>query len=227
MTPGPPVIGLAALALSLIPAACSDSEMRPPAVTPYASPSRFTDPREHSPALDVLPRDPIEIAAVARNLTVHHNLLAHLDVPRDQWSRIPSVWPPNAPEIPVRIRAGYFRDVYKNEDHLIAFWERNARAKGIANQLLEENAARWREANHDYTRQQVKVNKCVEHWAVQYWDEEQTAWRLLDANTTFLKAMADIDVGFHLPRRHFEFAHESWHQMRTAADRCGPNLTRA
>jgi len=117
---------------------------------------------------------------------------------------------------PVRLRAGYFRDVYTNEDHLIAFWERNSRAKGVAKQLLESDPEKWLEVNHDYTRQQVAANKCVEHWVVEYWDSTRKGWRLLDANNVFLKAMSGIEVGYALPRRYFEYAYESWRKMRTA-----------
>jgi hypothetical protein len=108
--------------------------------------------------------------------------------------------------------------VYTNEEHLVDFWEKNARAKGVAKALLEEDPERWVEVNHEYTRQQVAVNKCVEHWAAEYWDETHNTWRLLDANNTFLKAMSDIEIGFHLPRRHFEYEYESWRKMRSAAD---------
>lgn len=238
----------------------ASAESRQAAGAPYTSPSRFTDPGDRAAILDALPSEPIEIAATAKNLTVHHNLLPHLGVPRDQWSKVRNVWPPKAADslaalsdsgpgnllgdrevtdrlrggcmaeshllatmlryrrIPARIRAGYFRDVYGNADHVIAFWEKNAREKGVAGQLLEEDPARWREVNHEYTRAQIEVNKRVEHWAVEYWDAERRAWRLLDANTEFLKAMSDIDVGPHLPRRHFEYAHESWQRMRTSED---------
>jgi hypothetical protein len=30
--------------------------------------------------------------------------------------------------------------------------------------------------------------------------------------------MSDIDVSFHLPRRHFESAHEAWRTLRTRPD---------
>ena len=118
--------------------------------------------------------------------------------------------------IPVRIRAGYFRDVYTNRNHLIAFWEKNARAKGIAKQLLDEDPQKWIEVNHEYTRNQVAVNKYVEHWIVEYWDNSTKAWILLDANNVFLEAMSDIHVDFQLPRSHFEHAYEAWQKMRTS-----------
>ena len=236
------------------------TEARPAPEPPYASPSRFTDPGERADMLEALPEEPLEIAAVAANLTIHHNLLPHFDVPRDQWSQVRNVWPPAASgvlaalrdsgpgdlsgsrqvtdrlrggcmaeshilatllrhrRIPVRIRAGYFRGVYTNEDHLIAFWEKNAREKGVAKALLDEDPERWLEVNHEYTRAQIAVDKRVEHWVTEYWDAERRAWRLLDANTDFLAAMSDLEVGPHLPRRHFEHAHEAWRKMRSAAD---------
>ena len=246
--------------LLLLIAACSPAETPSDDVTRYTSLSRFTDPGEHEAMLDTVPADPLEISAVAGNLTVHHNLLPYFEVPRDEWPNLENVWPPRVTDvltaleqsgpgdllgerkitervrsacmmeshlltsmlrhrrIPVRIRAGYFRDVYTNEEHLVAFWEKNARVKGVAADLLETDPEEWLEVNHSYTRGQVAANKHVEHWIAQYWDEEREEWRLLDANNTFLKAMSDIDVGFHLPRRHFEFAWEAWQKMRSATD---------
>jgi len=216
--------------------------------------------------LEALPRSPEEIAAVAKNLTIHHNLLAYFELPKDRWPEVESVWPPRTStalsvlaasgpgdllgerhiterlrgacmseshllasmlryrQIPVRIRAGYLRDVYNHDvEHTVAFWEKNARAKGVAAQLLQEDPDRWREVNHEFTRNQVADNKCVEHWVAEYWDDEREEWRLLDANTTFLKAMSDIDVGFHLPREHFEFAWEAWQKMRGAGESFNPD----
>jgi hypothetical protein len=136
--------------------------------------------------------------------------------------------------IPVRVRAGYFKDTRVNGEHVVRFWEQVARAKGEAqareeiieladlqpagaaavdeplqqNEQIEEAKA--------WTHRQNAVNHAIEHWICEYWDGEQQAWRLLDANPTFLKAHGDIDVGFHLPRRHFEYAHEAWTRMRSS-----------
>lgn len=239
---------------------CGPGAPPPEPASQYASPSRFTDPGDRAAMLDRVPDQPLDIADVAANLTVHHNLLVHLGLPKEHWPEVVGVWPPKAPDllaalersgpgdltgerrvvervrgacmmeshllatmlrhrdIPVRLRAGYFRDVYTNEDHLVAFWEANSRAKGFAAQLLEDDPAKWVEVNHQYTREQVAVNKHVEHWIAEYWDDEAGTWRLLDANKTFLKAMSDIDVGYHLPRRHFEYAWEAWRKMRTDDD---------
>lgn len=253
-------LALISVGLVLISMGCSTSETEKERCSPYTAFSRFTDPGEHSSLLAALPDDPIQIAAVAGNLTVHHNLLPYFGISRDRWRDITFVWPPKAADvlsalgetgpgdllgerhvtervrgacmieshllacmlryrrIPARIRAGYFRDVYTNEDHVVAFWEQNARGKGSSEQLLRDDPERWRRENNEFTRRQVAINKRVEHWIVEYRDESRTQWLPLDADTTFLKAMSDIDVGFNLPRRYFEYAFESWKKMRTGGD---------
>jgi hypothetical protein len=118
-------------------------------------------------------------------------------------------------EIPVRIRAGYFKDVRGDAQHVIRFWEDNARARGINTQLLESDPERWREENNANTARQVELDHHIEHWAAEYWDEERKAWRLLDANRTFLEASSNIEVGYHLPRKHFGYAHEAWQDLST------------
>ena len=73
---------------------------------------------------------------------------------------------------------------------------------------------KWRQENNAYTTKQNAINHYIEHWACEYWDENQKQWGLLDANNTFLKAHSDIDITFHLPREHFEYAFEAWKRMR-------------
>ncbi len=122
-------------------------------------------------------------------------------------------------KIPARIRAGYFKNTMKNAEHVINFWENVCRAKGVRRDLIEEDPAAWKELMNAITmRTQIKVNKHIEHWICEYWDANQGRWRLLDANDTFLKASSGIDVGFHLPREHYEFAFEAWHKMRNTED---------
>jgi len=118
-------------------------------------------------------------------------------------------------QVPTRLRAGYFKDVYTDEERLVEFWEEVSRQKGVAQQLLEEDPERWRDEIHEHTLQQVEANKHVEHWVAEYWDSACQCWRILDANTAFLDAMSGIKVTYHLPRRHFEYAFESWMKMRT------------
>jgi len=117
--------------------------------------------------------------------------------------------------IPARIRAGYFRDTMANANHVISFWEENLRGRGIREDLLEENPDEWKKLMNDITRrEQIEVNKRIEHWVCEYWDYTEKKWRILDANTTFLKVSSDIDVGYHLPLKHFQFAYQAWKIMR-------------
>jgi hypothetical protein len=114
-----------------------------------------------------------------------------------------------------RIRAGYFKYIMADSTHLIGFWEDVVGAKGIMAELREADPAGWKELMNDITRRdQILVDKHIEHWICEYWDQSEGKWRLLDANTTFLKASSGIEVGYHLPPKHFEFAHEAWQKMR-------------
>jgi hypothetical protein len=67
-------------------------------------------------------------------------------------------------------------------------------------------------------RQQIEVDKHIEHWICEYWEKNEERWRLLDANDTFLEASSDIHVGFFLPKKHYEFAFEAWQKMRSTED---------
>jgi hypothetical protein len=44
--------------------------------------------------LDGIPSDPEAIAAVARQLTIHHNLLPYFGISRGGWDDLARVWPP-------------------------------------------------------------------------------------------------------------------------------------
>jgi hypothetical protein len=120
--------------------------------------------------------------------------------------------------IPVRIRAGYFKDVRGNSQYVIDFWTNVSRVRGIESELLESNPEEWKEAIDAITRRQNEVNHYIEHWLCEHWDENENRWRLIDANNTFLQAACDIEVGFHLPKKHYEFAWEAWKKMRNDED---------
>lgn len=117
--------------------------------------------------------------------------------------------------IPVRVRAGYFKDTRANAAHVEHFWEQLAHAPAELADQQRDNPARWIERSNAFTRKQNAVNHAIEHWICEYWDAQLLTWRLLDANRAFLKAHGDLTVGFHLPHRHFEYAHEAWRRMRS------------
>jgi len=117
-------------------------------------------------------------------------------------------------EVPARIRAGYFKNVRGNADVVLSFWEDVSRAKGIEQELLEQDPAAWKQAMNRITQEQIDVDHHIEHWICEYWDSREKKWRLLDATNTFLLASSGIDVGFLLPPEYFEYAHEAWKKMR-------------
>lgn len=101
-----------------------------------------------------------------------------------------------------RVRAGYFRDIRRDEEHVVEFWGRVASGKG-------------RERDDAYTRAQNAVDHRIEHWVSEL--REGGGWSIVDANTDFLREHSGLDVSVRLPRRHFEHAHEAWSSMRAGA----------
>jgi hypothetical protein len=114
----------------------------------------------------------------------------------------------------VRMRAGYFKDIRTNRQHILEFWQKNLKEKRTNAELLDRDPEEWKRQLDAYSAAKNRVNHYIEHWIAEYWDKELKRWRLLDANNTFLKAHSNIEVGFHLPPRHFQFAHEAWLKMR-------------
>ncbi|MFX0093563.1 MAG: hypothetical protein ACFFBD_17560 [Candidatus Hodarchaeota archaeon] len=224
----------------------------------YRSFSSLTDPKNFSSMLDELPNDVIGICEVAKQQTIHHNLLSYYDIPNSKWKEMNRIWPPKMTEllralkdtkphnlyddrhpeqriiggcileshflagmlryknIPARIRAGYFKDIRANSTHVLRFWEKVLREKGVNEELLKEDPEKWKEDINAYTGKKNDINHFIEHWICEYWDETKKRWRQLDANITFLKAHSNIDVGFHLPRKHYEYAFEAWKKMRNS-----------
>lgn len=121
-------------------------------------------------------------------------------------------------KFPVRIRAGYFRNVQANGEHVLRFWESTLRARGIKEELLTQDPERWRREINAYTQTQIDIDKRIEHWVIEYWDASKSLWRILDANTEFLEASGGLDVDVHLSRQYFEFAFEAWQTMRQSED---------
>lgn len=234
--------------------------------THYKSFSRLTDPKDFSFMLQGLPDGILEICEIAKQQTVHQNLLPYFGIPSSKWREMNRIWSSGAPipgmsdmlaalkeaepsnlydrrqveqrligacmlesvfltgllrykGIPARIRAGYFKDTMANQEHVIDFWENVSRAKGVERELMEEDPEQWKELMNEITmREQIEVNKHIEHWICEYWDKNENRWRLLDANDTFLKASSGLDVGFHLPAEHYQFAFEAWKTMRSTKD---------
>jgi len=65
----------------------------------YTHVSRFTDPMAFEDMLLDLPDDIEGILEIAKNQTIHHNLLVYNDVPFEHWKSMPQVWPPRFSDI--------------------------------------------------------------------------------------------------------------------------------
>jgi hypothetical protein len=124
----------------------------------------------------------------------------------------------------VRIRVGYFKNIRSDAEHVVAFWERVMREKGVEEDLLERDPELWRETVNEFSQRQNDVDHHIEHWICELWDEEAAEWRLLDANDEFLRAHSGLDVGFFLAHDHFEYAHEGWFRIRNGD--CEPDQYR-
>jgi hypothetical protein len=122
----------------------------------------------------------------------------------------------------VRIRVGYFKNIRTRPEHVVAFWERVMREKGIEAELLERDPDLWRETMNAYSQRQNDLDHHIEHWICELWDHGR--WRLLDANTDFLRAHSGLEVDAFLSPDHFEYAHEGW--LRIRSNQCDPDQYR-
>jgi hypothetical protein len=124
----------------------------------------------------------------------------------------------------VRVRVGYFKNIRNKPEHVVAFWERVMREKGIEAELLERDPDRWRQTVNAYSQRQNDLDHHIEHWICELWDDETRTWRLLDANTEFLRAHSGLDVDVFLSTGQFEYAHEGW--LRIRSNQCDPDQYR-
>jgi hypothetical protein len=120
--------------------------------------------------------------------------------------------------IPTRIRAGYFQGIRAHGAHVVRFWRGALRARGVNDDLLEADPERWGETVDAVSTARNEADHHIEHWVCEYREEPTRTWRLLDANKSFLKAHSNLEVGFHLPAAHFEYAFQAWKRMRSTAD---------
>ena len=192
----------------------------------YRGPSRLADSTGLDAELATVPDDVDGISAFVRERTIHHNVAAARGLAAEQFAR---VWPPVLADVlaadrlvigacfleshllagllryrgfDVRARAGYFRDIRRNAEHVVEFWRRVAAAKG-------------REPDDAYTRAQNDVDHRIEHWACEL--HEDGAWTVIDANTDFLREHSALEVPVRLPRLHFEHADEAWRELAAGA----------
>ena len=105
--------------------------------------------------------------------------------------------------IPARIRVGYLTNLYSG-DKAVEFW-RNVNKYG---RPVPSDSAQF----DQYTLYMKEVNKSIEHWVTEYWDNDQGTWRVLDIRPEYLKSYG-LNVDYHLPDEYFEFGYEAWHKI--------------
>ena len=115
----------------------------------------------------------------------------------------------------VRQRAGYFKNIRKNQDHIVKFWNTSIRARKNNGVQSENEQEIWLKSLDEFSQHLNEIDHRIEHWIVEYFDENNDKWNLLDGNTTFLKAHSNIEVEYNLPAEYYEFSFDAWKKMRT------------
>lgn len=106
-------------------------------------------------------------------------------------------------DIPARIRVGYLTNLYKGSK-AIEFWQN-------VNQYERYEPVDTSVYN-GWTRHNTEVNRSIEHYVTEYWDEKSEQWRILDAMPAFLEYHGVfLQDKYHLVDGvNFEYAWQVW-----------------
>lgn len=104
---------------------------------------------------------------------------------------------------PARIRIGYLTNLYKGEK-AIEFWENV--------NIYERRGSVEMELWNSWTNHNKEVNRSIEHFVTEYWDENVKQWKLLDARPEFLEYHGvELEEEYSLKEKdNFEFAWQVW-----------------
>lgn len=114
----------------------------------------------------------------------------------------------------VRIRAGFLKDIRQNENCICRFWKTIAQHKADAANMTGVERDCWLKRNEHITCREIETNHHIAHWICEIFDPQLECWRLLDANTDFLKYHSNMQVDIYLTPANFQYAHEAWLEMR-------------
>jgi hypothetical protein len=105
--------------------------------------------------------------------------------------------------IPARIRLGYLTNLYRG-DKAVEFWQNVNQYERI--EPLDPHIY------DSLTLSNADVNRSIEHWITEYWDNKTGKWRILDARPEFLEAHGvELEVQYHLKENeNFEYAWQVW-----------------
>lgn len=105
--------------------------------------------------------------------------------------------------IPARIRVGYLTNLYKGNKS-IEFWQ---------NVNLYERAEPVDTSIYNgWTRHNAEINRSIEHYVTEYWDEKSKQWKVIDAMPGFLESHGVyLQTKYHLiGGENFEYAWQVW-----------------
>lgn len=209
----------------------------------YTSLSRLTDPGEDAELLKDLPDDINTICDIANVQLVHYRMLSQWKIPKNEWNistanhdikiildTLMVKGPGNLSKerkledrvlgsctkesifltsllrskgIPARIRVGYFTNLYRGSK-AIEFW------KNVKEYEWLDMESKYPD---DFTLNAIEVNRSIEHWITEYWDEETGEWKLLDMRPEYLQAYG-YDVNYHIKEKeNFEYAWQVWKRI--------------
>ena len=96
-----------------------------------------------------------------------------------------------------RIRVGYFTGLYQGKKA----WEFR---KNVM--LYERNTSRLAALTVGYLsfRQAKRIDRTIEHWICEHWDNQTSSWRLIDFRGEYVEAYG-FPNWLYLPREHFEY----------------------
>lgn len=89
---------------------------------------------------------------------------------------------------------------------------------------MKNDPLAWKKNQNADTQSQIDADHHIEHWICEYWNGEKKQWILLDANNDFLNLSSKIVVGYELPKKYFEYAHEAWINMRAKNEEYNPEM---
>ncbi|MCB0722573.1 MAG: hypothetical protein KDC42_09730 [Ignavibacteriae bacterium] len=209
----------------------------------YLSVSRLTDPGEDAYLLKSLPDGVVDICNILNVQLVHYRMLSQWKIPKTEWStafsnysiksildtlksRGDSTLSPDrklgdriigactkesifstsalrGKGIPARMRVGYLTNLYTAEKTL-DFW------KNVKEYEWMDTTGEYPD---EFTLEAMKVNRSIEHWVTEFWDESTNQWRLLDIRPEYINAYGKNVDYFIKHGENFEFAWEVWQRI--------------
>ncbi len=209
----------------------------------YTQYSRLTDPGENKYLIDELPDDISEICDIANVQLVHYRMLSQMKIPKNKWhtkfanhdlknildtlknsgngkltkerdlqnriigactkESIFSTGILRSKDVPARMRVGFLTNLYTSPNSL-GFW------KNVKEYELRDTTGIYPDK---FTLNAIKVNRAIEHWVTEFYDENARDWKLLDIRPEYLNAYGKNVDYFLTVNEDFEFGWQVWKRI--------------